>query len=264
MSSDILEKTLARLASTAALRCLMLAHLECPACRGAVVCSARSNASCMVHAAARPLVAARAPSPAVHARNAAMVLAAAVHTCSNRLPMNGNGRGMAAAAAAAAAGGVLSADMVKRASGHYDLETVRRLKLAGLSLRDVSVLAECKSLVALDLRDNLVRGNGGCARGRQGAPPRRCGTAVRTERPRLSLQITDLSPLSMLDSLTALDVSGNRISSLRAFRAPRHWARCHASAPPPTRHGAPPDSYPRLIGAPSPQARCARSRLCGT
>ncbi len=52
---------------------------------------------------------------------------------------------------------VLSADDVKRLSGHYDLGTVRRLNLRDMGIGDIEVLRSCTELVALDLRGNSVR-----------------------------------------------------------------------------------------------------------
>ncbi|KAA0146304.1 hypothetical protein FNF27_05487 [Cafeteria roenbergensis] len=76
-------------------------------------------------------------------------------------------------------GSALSEDDVKRISGQYDLESVRRLNLRDMGLADVSVLAGCTGMVALDLRGNKLR---------------------------------SLAPLRGMTSLRALDVSDNGLS----------------------------------------------------
>lgn len=58
---------------------------------------------------------------------------------------------------ASRSGSALSEDDLKRISGQYDLESVRRLNLRDMGLVDVSVLAGCTEMVALDLRGNKVR-----------------------------------------------------------------------------------------------------------
>eukprot|EP00668_Euglena_longa_P038340 GGOE01049340.1.p1 GENE.GGOE01049340.1~~GGOE01049340.1.p1 ORF type:complete len:239 (+),score=74.45 GGOE01049340.1:79-795(+) len=101
----------------------------------------------------------------------------------------------------------MSEELIKLASGQFDIGSVQRLVLCALNITRIAALQGCSSLTSLDLSNNALFACTGL-------------DAVSGQLRTLNVahnKLSDLSPLRILTSLEILKLQGNRVAEVAQF-----------------------------------------------